>query len=198
MNVYFVGSSGCGKTTLAKFVEEQFGLLRLPSAARAIMTLLDLGMDDFPKLMDDEKTYFDFQVKVCKTQMAMEKMHNKEGKAFVSDRAFEHVVYTAHYGTGADKIGDMMTPYIDKLVNHPDRYVMFHVLPSPKILDAAKRQNERSAFLQWNHVVAFDGVVKFILEMCGIPHETISTDDLAARKEFVYETLIEAGFKEKK
>jgi len=176
--VYFVGSSGTGKTTLAAHVTKKWGLSPLPSASRSVQQESGRSYAD---LRADLDAYNSFQLDVFKRQV---KNEAEATGNYVSDRAFDFLIYTAMYGTVAWQIArsDTFRDYMTGLRLHDDgAALMFFVRPTRETWRAAMKQNQRREFLKWEDVLRFDGAVKLILESHEMSYITIDTPVLADR-----------------
>ena len=176
--VYFVGSSGTGKTTLAGHVTKKWGLLPLPSASRSVQA--ESGKS-YAELRADLDAYDSFQLAVFKRQVENEA---KAAGNYVSDRAFDFLIYTAMYGTVAWQIArsDTFRDYMTGLrLSDDGPALVFFVRPTRETWRAAMKENARREFLKWEDVLRFDGAVKLVLESHEMSYITIDTPVFADR-----------------
>jgi hypothetical protein len=134
-----VGASGVGKTTLAKYVADNYGLKLLPSASRA--AIAEMGLSDYKTLMADPDLYHQFGLRVQKLQHEMEDVCIKNGEPFVSDRGFDHIAYAVLYQS-------YPKPFIEeglkRLEQVKDRRIYIHVLPDAEVRECALEQRGSS------------------------------------------------------
>lgn len=204
-SIYFLGASATGKTTLAKYVEENYGIHRLGSASREVFDrYYSKQYADYAALIADKRAYYAFQRDVCGVQIMSEDAARGIHKRFVSDRSFDHVVYSAMYGTRCNEIAtsDEMCDYVGELASGKHNPIVFFCRPNAYIRDAAIKDGDRGNFLDWNDMMRFDGACLFILESMGIPYTQIgSTSGYTAvpvvdgRQSIVDERLAKAGLK---
>lgn len=177
--IYFVGASGVGKTTLAAHVEKKYGFPRLPSAART--TLAEFGEKDFSAVLNDRERYAAYQHAVFKRQVKMEA--EAEGH-YVSDRAFDHLVYSALYGTIAWQIArsDAYREYMTGLRCHDDGPALFFLVrPTRAAFRQARKDGDRKEYLVWEDICRFDGCMKLLLESNEMSYVSIDTPHLNDR-----------------
>lgn len=197
-SIYLTGASGTGKTTLAKYIEETFGLYRLPSAARSVMADMGIDIKESAALIADKRTYYEFQKRVMKAQMDMEVDALTKYGAFVSDRMIDHFVYTALYGYGLCRMitsSEYSDSYIDYLFIRQGTYEVFFTHPDRQLQRAALAEGNRDFFLHWDQMNQFDGGIKFFLEFLGIDYTDIDPTRIApqVRNAFVHARLVEIG-----
>jgi hypothetical protein len=185
--IYFVGAAGTGKTTLATHIASKFHLPVLPSAARTVFDeLYKATFKDWITLMKDQQAYKEYQGFVLARQIDME---NAAGGNFVTDRAFDNLIYTAMYGIDAHETfwSERFSDYLKKLVQPTKDFkpVLFFVRPSMECNDAALADGKRSEFLVWEDVLRFDGALDFLMSITKVPHIPISTPRLRERKALI-------------
>jgi len=174
-----VGASGVGKTTLAEYVEDRYGFVRLASSARTVMERWGISIDKFDEVMSSPQRYAEFQHMVALFQIELERYQTC---SYVSDRAFDHLAYVAIYGTNARQIYEMpeMKEYLAKLAE--GKSLIFHVRPTRECQHHAKMQRKREQFLDWEDMHKVDGVIRFIAEAHGIPTIPISCVSINERR----------------
>lgn len=88
MRIAFSGPSGTGKTTLAKYVSEKYGLPMNPVGARSVSQAMGFAT---PYDVDKAGKRAEFQKRLAEEKMAWEDEH----ASFVTDRTtFDNLVYT--------------------------------------------------------------------------------------------------------
>lgn len=203
-SIYFVGASGTGKTTLAEYVEREYGVYRLPSASRLVFKeSFAKKYKDYAELIADKGAYFKFQLAVCQLQADMENAARADHGVFVSDRSFDHLVYAALYGSGAEVIGNSwtMSTYMDKMQVSYGAYgarpIFFFCRPVEEIRAHAVVQGDRSNFLDWDEMNRFDGACKLIFETQGLPYTNIDVYYMEDRRRLIDGVLLADGIKKK-
>ena len=167
-NLYLVGSSGTGKTTLAIALANAYGLKVLPSAARLVAAEMDVPENGFDKLLADEQKFAQYQERVCLKQIELERECTER---FVSQRAFDCLAFEALYGRTARWTyrSSAFMAYLNRFEHHFGNHLIF-VRPHPTTNAMAKVDGDRLPYLQWEDVLRFDGAMKFFLEIKGFPY----------------------------
>jgi nicotinamide riboside kinase len=93
VRVYLVGSHGTGKTTLARYVRDTYGLPMIAEVARGVLAEMEAGLD---ALRADVPLVNRYQREVFERQIDAEQ---RVDGPFVSDRAFCNLAYAAHHST---------------------------------------------------------------------------------------------------
>lgn len=176
--LYLCGASGVGKTRLAAYLSKLTGLTRLPSVQRE--TLANMGLT-FEELLAAPDALADFQTTIFKCQLEVEAAHPN---GFVSDRCFDHLVYTAETSTIAWQIyrAQEYKDYLEALRISDDPVVAFWVRPTRACWRAAREQNERLPFLNWDMVQRIDGGIQLVLESNAIPYIPVTTSSWRLRQ----------------
>lgn len=179
MKVYFVGSHSTGKTTLARYVSESYGLPMITEVARAVLSEKELHLDT---LRTNLKVVNEYQQDIFFRQI------NEELKQedFVSDRSFDCLAYAAQHSQILNPVLFNIkanTSYIDKLKK--DDSIIFFVRPSK----ATMKEDGVRESLNWDGIVAIDAMVKFMLEMWDIRHFQISVDNMQERVKLIDSVL---------
>lgn len=177
MRIYFVGAHATGKTTLARYVRDRYGLKLISEVARSILAEMEVSLDRLRSNVDLVNRY---QVEVFRRQIEAER---DLGDAFVSDRAFCNLAYTANHGTVMAEL--FRDPALDEYMRWVADGLVFFVRPHP---DLIQTDGVRAA-LRWEDVVLIDGMVKLLLEMYAIPYITVSTLSMQERVRLVDEVV---------
>ena len=177
MRIYFVGAHATGKTTLARYVRDRYGLRLISEVARSILAEMEVSLDRLRSNVDLVNRY---QVEVFRRQIEAER---DLGDAFVSDRAFCNLAYTANHGTVMAEL--FRDPALDEYMRWVADGLVFFVRPHP---DLIQTDGVRAA-LRWEDVVLIDGMVKLLLEMYAIPYITVSTLSMQERVRLVDEVV---------
>ncbi len=91
--VYMVGAHATGKTTLARWVRDQYGVPMIAEVARGVLAEMEAQLD---ALRSDVALVDRYQAEVFVRQIEAEQ---SIGGPFVSDRAFCNLAYAAHHAT---------------------------------------------------------------------------------------------------
>jgi nicotinamide riboside kinase len=176
--IYFVGAHATGKTTLARYVSDRYGLKLISEVARSILAELEISLE---KLRSSPDAVNRYQLEVFRRQIRAER---EAGTAFVSDRAFCNLAYTANHGTIMHEI--FRDPALDEYMRWVAGGLVFFVRPHQDLVVA----DGVRAGLKWEDIVIIDGMVKLLLEMYAIPYITISTLSMQERIRLVDEVIL--------
>lgn len=178
MRIYFIGAHSTGKTTLARYVAEQYKLPLLNEVARTILAEKEYQIDTMRSNLDTINSY---QYDVFYRQIAEEEKH----QSFVSDRSFDNLAYSAqHSRVLAPLMEDKMLKHYLKRLKEQDT-ILFFVRPSRATL---KNDGVRES-LNWDGIVSIDAMIKFLLEMYSLRYFQINTDSMQERTRFVDSVL---------
>ncbi len=177
IRIYFVGAHATGKTTLARYVRDRYGLTLISEVARSILAEMEVSLDRLRSNLDQVNRY---QVEVFRRQIEAER---DAGDAFVSDRAFCNLAYTANHGTVMHEL--FRDPALDDYMRWVAGGLVFFVRPHPDLIQS---DGVRAA-VRWEDVVLIDGMVKLLLEMYAIPYIIIGTLSMQERVRLVDEVI---------
>lgn len=176
MRIYFVGSHATGKTTLCRYVSQNYQLPMISEVARSVLAEMETSFDAMRTDMD---LVADYQRQVFARQVATEKQHSNR---FVSDRAFDNLAYAADHTTiFADMVADAgFAEYMEWVASG----VVFFLRPHKSLLV----EDGVRAGVDWDSVVRIDGMVKLLLEMYRVsylPLESVSMQERVRAVQFV-------------
>ena len=179
--IYLVGAHATGKTTLARWVRDRFGLPMISEVARAVLAEMEARVD---ALRTDVDLVDRYQQEVFRRQIEAEAAH-RDG--FVSDRAFCNLAYAAQHASILPEVfaDPRLRPYMESVASG----IVFFVRPHQELL-ADDGVRER---LDWEEVVRIDGMVKFMLEMFAIPYVPLESLSMQERVRTVERVLTLAG-----
>ncbi len=171
---YFLGASGVGKTTLARYVSERYDVPMLSGATKLALEKVGCTFDD---LLVDAKVADDFQRCVWEMQQAIERPHWEDGCGFVSDRSIDLLAYTAKQSRVVRELmhGVTFGCYVERM----KRAHVFFVRPCEAV--KAKLDGRRDRFLSPEWVWGVDAVIEFVLECEKIPYVTLGSPSLKDR-----------------
>ena len=169
MKVYFVGSHCTGKTTMARYAANQYGLPLINEVARLLLAEKELTLSS---LRSDVQLVNSYQREVLEKQISEE----SEKQNFVSDRSFDNLAYAAMHATVLHQIiRDSVDDYIETL--RDKNVVIFFIRPSRSIMDNdGVREN-----VEWDELIRIDAMIKFMLEMWGLRYFQINTPSMQER-----------------
>lgn len=176
MKVYIVGAHSCGKTTLARYVSEQYGLPMITEVARAVLSEKELHLDS---LRYDMKLVDDYQRSIFFRQLEEESKYDK----FVSDRSFDCLAYAAQHSRVLPEL--IRRPELQKYIDSLRGQFVFFVRPCQATLTADGVRES----LTWDGVVAIDAMIKFMLSMWNLPHFQINMDNMQERTQLIDSVL---------
>lgn len=179
--IYLVGAHSTGKTTLARWVRDTFGLPMISEVARGVLAEMEAKLD---ALRSDVGLVDRYQKEVYLRQLEAEE--RMEG-GFVSDRAFCNLAYAAHHSTILSQIaGD---PRLAMYMDSVRRGIVFFVRPHRELLS----EDGVRASVEWDDVVRIDGMVKLLLEMFAVPYIPLESLSMQERVRAIQRVLDLAG-----
>ncbi len=183
LRVYMVGSHATGKTTLARWVSEQYELPMIAEVARGVLSELEAQLDT---LRSDIGLVNRYQARVFARQIEAEQ---KVEPPFVSDRAFCNLAYAAHHSTIMAEVA--RDPRLPEYMDWVRSGIVFFLRPHPELV----RPDGVRAGLDWEEVVRIDGMVKCMLEMYGVPYIPVESLSMQERVRLVERVLSLAGLR---
>lgn len=179
--IYLVGAHSTGKTTLARWVRDHYGLPMISEVARGVLAEMEARLD---ALRSDLGLVDRYQREVFERQLESEA---RMPGGFVSDRAFCNLAYAAHHSTVLSNIaGD---PRLAEYMDSVRRGIVFFVRPHRALV----RDDGVRAGLEWEEVVRIDGMVKLLLEMFGVPYIPLESLSMQERVRAIENVLRLAG-----
>lgn len=169
MRVYVAGAHCSGKTTLCRYISEEYNLPLITETARTVLAQLEISIE---KLRTDIMTVDSFQETIFHKQIDIEKSH-KNG--FVSDRAIDILAYTAEHSSNLQFI--MASSYFKEYVEWLREGVIFFLRPHKSLLveDGVRETPD------WEGIIRIDGMVKFLLEQFGLKYLPIASLSMIER-----------------
>jgi predicted ATPase len=179
--IYLVGAHATGKTTLARWIRDRYGLPMISEVARGVLAEMEARLD---ALRSDVDLVDRYQSEVFARQIEAEERHDA---SFVSDRAFCNLAYAAHHSTILARIaGDARLPrYMDSVRGG----IVFFLRPHRELVvgDGVR------AGVEWEEVVRIDGMVKLLLEMFDVPYIPVASLSMQERVRLVERVLELSG-----
>ncbi|MBL9078651.1 MAG: ATP-binding protein [Planctomycetes bacterium] len=180
--IYMVGAHATGKTTLARWVRDHYGVPMIAEVARGVLAEMEARLDTLRTDIDLVNRY---QREVFHRQIEAE---HKVAGPFVSDRAFCNLAYAAHHST---ILGDV---FRDRRLGDYMKWVreglVFFLRPHRELVIA----DGVRAGLEWEEVVRIDGMVKLLLEVFDVPYIPVESLSMQERVRLVERVLDLAGF----
>ena len=181
IRVYLVGAHATGKTTLARWVRDHYGIPMIAEVARGVLAEMEAKLDT---LRTDIALVNRYQYEVFRRQIDAE---NAVAGPFVSDRAFCNLAYAAHHSTIlADIFRDRK---LGEYMNWVRQGIVFFVRPHRELVVA----DGVRAGLEWEEVVRIDGMVKLLLEVFGVPYIPVESLSMLERVRLMERVLDLAG-----
>lgn len=179
--IYLVGAHSTGKTTLARWIRDRYGLPMISEVARGVLAEMEQQLGS---LRSDLETVDHYQTEVFERQIVAEA--EQEG-AFVSDRAFCNLAYAAHHATVLSRLATdpRLAGYMDSVRSG----LVFFVRPHRELV----AQDGVRESTGWDEVVRIDGMVKLMLEMFAVPYIPMDCLSMQERVRLVERVLSLAG-----
>lgn len=180
--IYMVGAHSTGKTTLARWVRDHYGLPMIAEVARGVLAEMEAQLSSLRTDLDVVNRY---QSEVFARQIAAERDHVGP---FVSDRAFCNLAYAAHHSQILPELArdERLAQYMESV----KQGLVFYIRPHRELL-AEDGVRER---LDWEEVVRIDGMVKLLLEMFGVPYIPVASLSMQERTRLVERVLSLTGY----
>ncbi|MEM7311271.1 MAG: ATP-binding protein [Planctomycetota bacterium] len=181
LRIYLVGAHATGKTTLARWIRDRFGVPMISEVARGVLAEMEAQLDSLRSNLDLVDRY---QTEVFERQIEAEE---RQVGSFVSDRAFCNLAYAAHHSRILSQVAS--DPRLRRYMDSVRDGVVFFLRPHPTLVvpDGVR------AGLEWEEVVRIDGMVKILLEMFGIPYIPIESLAMQERVRLIDRVLSLAG-----
>jgi predicted ATPase len=181
IRVYLVGAHATGKTTLARWVRDHYGIPMIAEVARGVLAEMEAKLDT---LRTDIALVNRYQYEVFRRQIDAE---NAVAGPFVSDRAFCNLAYAAHHSTIlADIFRDRK---LGEYMNWVRQGIVFFVRPHRELVVA----DGVRAGLEGEEGVRIDGMVKLLLEVFGVPYIPVESLSMQERVRLMERVLDLAG-----
>ena len=169
MRIYFVGSHSVGKTTLARYVSERYGIELLAETARAVLAEMEVTLDT---LRTDMAKVEEYQRRVFAKQMSVEK---RAGDKYVSDRSFDNLAYAVEHTLVASEL--LNSKDLREYMKWVSAGVVFFVRPHRDLLhEDGVRESP-----QWESVVRIDAMIKLLLELHRVAYFPLHTPSMQER-----------------
>jgi nicotinamide riboside kinase len=181
VRIYLVGAHATGKTTLARWIRDRYGLPMISEVARGVLAEMEAQLDAMRSNIDLIDRY---QAMVFERQIEAEASHQG---AFVSDRAFCNLAYAGHHATILGKIA--CDPRLLTYMQSVRSGIVFFLRPHRDLVVA----DGVRAGLEWEEVIRIDGMVKLLLEMFQVPYIPVESLSMQERVRLVERVLDLAG-----
>jgi len=179
--IYLVGAHSTGKTTLARWIRDRYGLRLISEVARSVLAEMEAQLG---ALRSDVDLVNRYQTEVFHRQVDAER---QLGGGFVSDRAFCNLAYAAQHSTIlADIAAD---PELRTYMEHVRGGLVFFVRPHRELLSADGVREDPD----WESILQIDGMVKLMLEMFAVPYVPVASLSMQERVRLVQRVLGLAG-----
>jgi len=176
LRIYMVGSHATGKTTVARWLRDRYGIPMIAEVARGVLAEMEERLDS---LRADIALVNRYQSEVFARQIAAER--NVTGP-FVSDRAFCNLAYADHSTILGEIFRD---PRLKEYMEWVRGGIVFFLRPHPQLVQA----DGVRAGLEWDEVVRIDGMVKLLLEMFDVPYLPVASLAMQERVRLIERVL---------
>lgn len=172
-NIYLVGASGTGKSSLAAELANIYGLKVLPSAARMVAAEMGVAETRFEDLISDATKFSGYQRRVALKQIELE---DQSKERFISCRAFDCIVFEALFGGTAGRTysSPEFQEYLKRFSPASSLNMVFFLRPHATTNELARQQGDRLPYLDWDMVLRFDGGMEVFLEMHGYSYFSLN------------------------
>ena len=186
LRIYLVGAHATGKTTLARWVRDNYGLPMISEVARGVLAEMEAQLGGLRSNIDLIDSY---QRQVFERQLEAEAA--QQG-AFVSDRAFCNLAYAGHHATILGEVASdaRLADYMESV----RAGLVFFLRPHRELIVA----DGVRAGLEWEEVVRIDGMVKLLLEMFRVPYIPVESLSMQERVRLFERVLDLAGLEKKR
>ncbi len=181
MRIYLVGAHATGKTTVARWVRDRYGIPMIAEVARGVLAEMEAHLDS---LRTDISLVNRYQAEVFARQIQAEQ---KVEGAFVSDRAFCNLAYAAHHSTILGEV--FRDRRLADYMAWVRKGIVFFLRPHRELV----RADGVRAGLEWEEVVRIDGMVKLLLEMFAVPYIPVESLSMQERVRLVERVLELSG-----
>jgi len=179
--IYLVGAHSTGKTTLARWIRDRYGLPMISEVARGVLAEMEAQLDS---LRTDVALVDRYQTEVFRRQISSEK---EQQGSFVSDRAFCNLAYAAQHATILHEVAS--DPQLASYIESVRGGLVFYLRPHRALL----AEDGVRAGVEWEEVVRIDGMVKFMLEWFGISYIPVDALSMQERMRLTERVLHLAG-----
>lgn len=177
LRIYMVGAHATGKTTLARWVRDQYGIPMIAEVARGVLAEMEAQLDT---LRTDIALVNRYQREVFHRQIEAE---HKVAGPFVSDRAFCNLAYAAHHSTILGEV--FRDRRLADYMTWVRQGIVFFLRPHRELVVA----DGVRAGLEWEEVVRIDGMVKLLLEVFDVPYIPVESLSMQERVRLVERVL---------
>lgn len=181
LRIYLVGAHATGKTTLARWIRDRYGVPMISEVARGVLAEMEAQLDLLRTNVDLIDRY---QAQVFEKQIEAEAA---QSGSFVSDRAFCNLAYACHHATILGRIAT--DPRLPRYMQSVREGLVLFLRPHKELVVA----DGVRAGLAWEEVVRIDGMVKFMLEMFSVPYIPVESLSMQERVRLLERVLALAG-----
>ncbi len=181
VRIYLVGSHSTGKTTLAHWIRDRYGLPMISEVARGVLAEMESRLDQIRANLDVVDRY---QTQVFARQIAAER---EQAGSFVSDRAFCNLAYAAQHSTVLAQLCSLQS--FGEYMSSVRSGIVFFLRPHRELL----AEDGVRASVAWEEVLRIDGMVKLLLEMHAVPYIPCESLSMQERVRLVESVLSLAG-----
>ncbi len=181
LRIYLVGAHSTGKTTLARWIRDRYGLPMISEVARGVLAEMEEHLDGIRSRLEVVDRY---QAEVFERQIQAEA---EQPGSFVSDRAFCNLTYAAHHATILPRLA--ADPRFEEYMRSVRAGLVFYVRPHRSLVV----EDGVRAGVEWEEVLRIDGMVKLLLEMFDVPYVPVDCLPMQERVRLLERVLALAG-----
>jgi len=183
--VYFVGSHRVGKSTLARWVRDNYGVKMVSEMARLELAERET---DLANLRVDVEATTDYQRSVFERQIYVEAQIDDKERV-VADRSFDNLAYMLQFGTDYNAL--VNSPVVQSyLKTVRERGLIFFVRPQEKLL----KTDDVNKTVDWELVLRIDQTVMVLLNQMKLQYVPIESADQRERQQHLRTVLSLVGW----
>lgn len=183
--VYFVGSHRVGKSTLARWVRDNYGVKMVSEMARLELAERET---DLANLRVDVEATTDYQRSVFERQIYVESQI-ADTERVVADRSFDNLAYMIQFGTGYTDL--IRSPIVHSyLASVKSRGLVFFVRPHQVLL----KTDDVNKDVDWELVLRIDQTVKVLLNQLEVDFIPIESPEQLERQQHLRTVLSLVGW----
>ena len=175
--VYLVGAHSTGKTTVARWIRDRYGIPMIAEVARGVLAEMEARLETLRTDLDLVGRY---QAAVFSRQIDAERA---VAGPFVSDRAFCNIAYAAHHSAITAQI--FKDPRLEEYMQWVRQGIVFFLRPHKELL----AEDGVRASVEWEEVLRIDGMVKLLLEQFDVPYIPVASLAMQERARLVERVL---------
>jgi len=183
--IYFVGAHRVGKSTLARWVRDTYGVKMVSEMARLELAEREAKL---ATLRVDVKATTDYQRSVFERQIYVESQIPEEER-LVADRSFDNLAYMIQFGTGYSDL--TRAPVVQSYLSSVRRRgLIFFVRPHHALL----KTDDVNESVDWELVLRIDQTVKVLLTQLEFDYVPVESPEQLERQQHIRTVLSLVGW----